>query len=192
MPRAPKSTTSDKKKVAKKKVTSTKKKVTSAKKKVTSTKKKVARKKVTVKCLLNTSTPSRCFDDYVKYNSEKVWKRRMRYFKKHHDIPAEEWVKKLNNQILCVICDEPDPRNIDHEHDTSQKGLYESKNFAGRIRAMLCNRCNIIEGKIKHLSPRKRAKHWVVKMGVVGNKLKERQLLARLTEHGYMEDHFEH
>ena len=185
MPRAPKSTTSDKKKVAKKKVTSTKKKVTSAKK-------KVARKKVTVKCLYNTSTPSKCFSYHEKHNSEEIWKNQDGYFKKHHDIPAEEWVKKLNKQILCVICDEPDPRNIDHEHDTSQKGLYESKNFAGRIRAMLCNRCNIIEGKIKHLSPCKRVKHWVVKMGVGGDKPKERQLRARLTEHGYMEDHFEH
>ena len=185
MPRAPKSTTSDKKKVAKKKVTSTKKKVTSAKK-------KVARKKVTVKCLYNTSTPQGCFSYHETYNPEEVWKDRMEYFKSHHNGSAEEWVKKLNNQILCVICDEPDPRNIDHEHDTSQKGLYESKNCAGKIRAMLCNRCNIIEGKIKHLSPCKRAKHWVVKMGAVGNKLKVRQLRARLMKHGYMEDHFEH
>ena len=192
MPRAPKSTTSDKKKVAKKKVTSAKKKVTSTKKKVTSAKKKVARKKVTCERILNTSAPSICVNNDVKYNSEKIRKRQDIYFKSHHDISLIDLVTKLNNQKRCAICQGPDPRNIDHEHDTSQKGLYESKNFAGRIRAMLCNRCNIIEGKIKHLSPCKRAKHWVVKMGVVGNKLKERQLRARLTEHGYMEDHFEH
>lgn len=151
-----------------------------------------SRKKVTVDHILHTVLPVACFNDRIKINPDRIRRQQMAYYNAHHDMSIQDMAKKLSNQSRCAICERPNPKILDHEHDASQTGMYLTKSFAGRVRSMLCNRCNILEGRCKHLSMKKRVRYWATKTGVIGKNVHLRRLRSRLSIHGYLCDHFKH
>lgn len=63
-------------------------------------------------------------------------------YKKHvlrlYGMTPEEFDRKLVDQAgLCAICRDRAAREVDHNHDT------------GRVRGLLCHRCNILVGAIE-------------------------------------------
>lgn len=150
------------------------------------------RRKITIDHILRTVLPVACFNDRVRINHVRIRRRQMTYYRAHHDIPIQEMANKLSNQSRCAICECSNPKILDHEHDVSQTGMYHTKSFAGRVRSMLCNRCNILEGRCKHLSIKNRVRYWAMKTGVVRNNVRLRRLKLRLSRHGYLRDHFKH
>ena len=149
------------------------------------------RKKITAGRVLQVAAPVEIFNNNLCTETDSVRRKRKEYYNKHHDLSLTEMARELNMQKKCAICQKANPRNIDHEHDESKKGKYTSTQFAGRVRAMLCNRCNIIEGRVKHIAPCERLEHWIMKTKTVGER-EELRLETRLWEHGYLLDHFKH